>query len=230
MPRGVRIALWTLGAVGSLWLGYTSIAEAVRDGVSVEGILLAPSNAALFILAPVCLAQLYRYLMAERKENVLNPQIALTASEPAIARFLLGFMAFGFVTSGIAGFWDRSVLVYQPTPLYLSILYIAAGIMIGLGALVAPRMYLRLFPDGLEYSHVRPFRIQWQDIADVTVRRMLLSHWIVVTLRNTAEFRSTSWFARWRKVQTILIYPSLFGLEAEMLKEGIDIRRNVSAF
>ena len=230
MPRAVRIALWGLGVVVWLWIGCTKIAEAVRDGSSVHDFLRSPHAAFLFILGPLCLAQLSRYLTCERKANVLNPHFALISSEPAIARVLPGLMAVGFLTSGIASFWGHSVLAGQPTPIYLSILYVAAGIIIGLGALIAPRTRLKLSPDGLEYSHIRSGKIQWQDVADVGVRRMLSSSWIVVTLKNTAEFRPAGWLARWRNATEILIYPSLFGLEAEVLKEGIDIRRNVSAF
>ena len=87
-----------------------------------------------------------------------------------------------------------------------------------------------LSPDGFEYSLMKPTQIPWHDITDVKLRSVLTTSWIVLTLKDSAEFRSAHLLARWRKVSKVLVHPLAFGIDPEVLKQGVDLRRNVFTF
>lgn len=230
MGRRGYIALTGLSVLLWSWIAYFNISRVMQSATPLDDVLLAPSIVLPLALVPMSVMRLLKFVTAERAENVLNPHLVVSVSQPAIARAATALMALIFLVSGLGSFWARSPISDVATPLFLSILYAVAGVMLAATALFSPRLRIRLSPDGFEYSQMKPGRVSSQDITDVKLHTLLFNSRIVLTLKGTTEFRAANPFARWRKVEKVLVYPLTLGIEPEMLKQGIDLRRNVFTF
>ena len=230
MGRSGYIALLVLGLVMWSWLGYFNMTSVIRSGTALPYALLTPGVIGPVLLVPFGLAQLWKLLTAERKENILDPNFVLRASQSLLARGVTALMCASFVAGGIWSLTGHSWRSGFPDSPAVSALFIALGAYGGAFALFSPRIRMGLSPDGFEYSLMRPARFLWHDITDVKLRSVLTASRIVLTLKDTTEFRSANPWARWRRVTKVSVHPLLFGIDPDVLKQGIDLRRNVSTF
>lgn len=230
MGRQGYIVLSLLGVVMWSWLGYLNISSAVGSGAPILSPLLAPSTLAPIALVPISLMQLWKLLSAERAENILNPQFVLTASQSLIARGASTLICVLFFVAGVWSLLGHSSISDSFDSPTLSVVFVALGIYGAVFALFSPRIRVSLSPDGFEYSQMRPASVPWHDITDVKLRTFFTTSWIVLTLKNGTEFRSANLLARWRRVAKVTVSPLMFGIDPEVLKQGIDLRRNVFTF
>jgi hypothetical protein len=230
MGRNGYIAFSVLGLVLWSWLGYFNIASALRSGMSFPSVLLSPSIIGPIALVPLTLTQLWKFASAERKENIIDPRFVLKASQSLIARSIGALICIAFLAAGILHLSGRSWAPNLPDSPLLSVIIIAIGGYGAVFALLSPRIRMGLSPDGFEYSLMRPGRVPWHDITDVRLRSVLTTSWIVLTLKDSTDFRSANLLARWRKVSKVLVNPLAFGIDPNVLKQGIDLRRNVFTF
>jgi hypothetical protein len=230
MGRSGYIALSVFGLALWSWLGYFNVASALRSGVPIAYALLTPSAIGPIALVPLTLTQLWKLASAERKENVIDPQFVLKASQSLIARGIGVLMCIAFIAVGASHLLGSAWASNLPDSFVLSVIFIAIGTYGAVFALFSPRLRMGLSPDGFEYSLMNPARIPWHDISDVKLRSVFTTSWIVLTLKDSTEFRSAHLLARWRKVSKVLVYPLAFGIDPEVLKQGIDLRRNVFTF
>jgi hypothetical protein len=230
MGRSGYIALSMLGLVLWSWLAYFNAMSAVQSGISLPYALLSPTVLGPIALVPLALAQLWKLSTAERKDNILDPNFVLTASQSLVARGMSALMCGSFVAGGI---WSLAGHPWQsgfPDSPVVGVLFIAIGAYGGAFALFSPRIRMGLSPDGFDYSLMKPARVLWHDITDVKLRSVFTASWIVLTFKDTTEFRSANPWARWRKVTKVTVNPLMFGIDPDVLKQGIDLRRNVSTF
>lgn len=228
MKRGSFVLLSLLGLGLWSWLVYFNVWFALRHGIPLPYAILSPSCVGPLFVLLIALTQLWKYLTAERKENILDPKFTLTASQPHFVRVAGTLMCVSFLAAGALRFLsDAPALPDSPI---MNALYIAIGILGALFTLFSPRMRLSLSPEGFEYSQMRPARVPWHDITEVKLRSFLTTSWIILTLKDTAEYRPANPLARWRKAAKVSVYPRVFGIDAEVLKQGIDLRRNVFTF
>jgi hypothetical protein len=230
MGRGGCILLSLLGLAMWLWLGYFNIWWPVRSGTPFLYALLSPAALGPIALVPLSLVQLWKFIAAERKENILNPHFILTASQSTIGRGVRVLMCLFFFGAGLWGLLGHSWSSNGLNSPLMSAAFIAIGTYGAVFALFSPRIRLRLSPDGFEYSQMKPARIPWHDITDVKRRSFFTGSWIVLTLKDTTEFRPANILARWRKVSKVSVYPLVLGIDPAVLEQGIALRRNVFTF
>ena len=230
MGRGGYTAFLVLSLVIWSWGGYFNVSTALSSGTPFPYALLSLSALGPIAMVPLSLAQLWKLLTAERKETILDPAFIFAARQSLIARGVAILMC---ALLFVAGVWGLSGHVapsgLSDSPL-MSVLFIAIGAYGVVLSLFSPRIRMRLSPDGLEYNLMRPAMVPWHDITDVKLHSLFVGSWIVLTLKNTAEFRSAKPLARWRGVTRLSISPLMFGIDPEVLKQAIDVRRNVFTF
>jgi hypothetical protein len=139
-------------------------------------------------------------------------------------------MCASFFVGGIWSLLGRSWTSGLPESPFMSVLVIAIGAYGAVLALFSPRIRIHLSPDGFEYSQMKPANVPWHDITDVRLRSFFMRSWIVLTLKNSTDFRSANLLARWRRVAKVSVHPIMFGIDPEVLKQGIDLRRNIFTF
>jgi len=230
MGRSGYIVLSVGGLVVWSWLAYANLASAIESGLALPYALFTPMTVGPVALVPLTLAQLWKLLAAERKENVLDPDFILRASQSLIARGVSGVMCVAFVATGLRSLLGQPVTSDLPDYPIVSVCFVVAGFYGAILLLFSPRIRIELSPESFEYSQMRPARIPWHDIIDVKLRSFFTGSWIVLTLKSTTEFRSANLLARWRKVEKVSIVPLIFGIDPEVLKQGIDLRRNAFTF
>ncbi|HEY1386819.1 MAG TPA: hypothetical protein VGF43_24560 [Dongiaceae bacterium] len=230
MGRNGYIALSVLGLAVWSSLGYVNVASAIASGLPLPYALFTPLTVGPIALVPLTLAQLWKLLAAERQENILDPDFVLRASQSRVARGISGVMFVAFAATGLRSLLGRSVASDLPDYPIVSVCFVAAGIYGATLVLFSRRIRIVLSPEGLEHSQMRPTRVPWHDIIDVKLRSFLTGSWIVLTLKNTTEFRSANLLARWRRADKVSIVPLVFGIDPEVLKQGIELRRNIFTF
>jgi hypothetical protein len=185
----------------------------------------------MLMLGLISLGQLWKLLTAPRAESILDPHSTIVVEESLIVRICRA-LALSFVI--VAGAWafmadgsPMASLTLLPT---MGVVVIGIGVF-GMARLVFnPRQRLILTPQGLTHSQVRPAAIAWEEIADLQAKSFLTTKKIALQLRDSREFRPASLLARWRRVETVTLNPITFGVDPDVFKRGIDIRRNVFTF
>ena len=97
-------------------------------------------------------------------------------------------------------------------------------------ALFNPRQQMTLTPQSLSHSRLRPAEVTWEDLADVTEKKFLFASMVTLVLRDSREFRPSSLLTRWRRVDKFTFNPYNFGVDPDVLRRGIEVRRNVFTF
>jgi hypothetical protein len=212
------------------WLAYFNMTSAIQSGTALPHALLIPTVLGPMALVPLALAQLWKLLTAERKENILDPDFVFRAHQSLIARGVTALMCASFIAGGIWSLSGDPWISGLPDSPVMSLLLIGIGAYGGAFALFSPMIRLSLSPDGFDYSLMRPTRVPWHDITEVKLRSMLTASWIVLILKETTEFRSANPLARWRRATKVSVYPLMFGIDPHVLKQDIDLRRNVFTF
>jgi hypothetical protein len=207
------------------WLAY--------NGGSFPGIARANlfNILVMSLLVLVSLGRILRLLTAPKPDHILDPHATVVIAESLVVRLLRMLMLGIFIATGIWGF------VGDPAPFsairelpLLYLLLLAFGVY-GLAAMVVnPRLQLTLTPQSLAHSRLRPAVIAWEDLADIKTRKVLMSTALTLVFRETREFRPASLLARWRRVDKVQLNPIIFGVDPDVLKRGIEIRRNVFTF
>jgi hypothetical protein len=227
--RGDRILLCLLGLLMWSWLAYFNTSNALASGQTLIDSLTSLSAISPVALVPLTLIQIWKYLSAERKENIVNPHFVWIARQSLAARVIATAMCLAFVAIGLLQLVGSSASGWAGSST-ISMLFIAVGCYGGFYSLFSPRIRIGLSPQGFEYSLMRPSQISWHDVVDVRLRTLFTSSWIEVVLKDTTEFRSAALFARWRRVSKLSLMPAVFGVDPDTLKKAIDIRRNVFTF
>ena len=196
---------------------------------------LAPSHlfniALMSLLVVLSLGRILRLLTAPKPEQILDPHATVVIAESVIVRSIRMLMLGILVAAGIWG------LVSDSAPLGgIGELRLAYMLLLGLGvyslaALVLnPRLQLTLTPQSLAHSRLRPAVIAWEDLADVKSRKRLMNTVLTLVFRETREFRPASLLARWRRVDKVQVDAMAFGVDPDVLRRGIELRRNVFTF
>ncbi len=229
MTRSGHIFFNLVGLLVWLWLGYENVALHTKSE-TIGGALLSPAAFGPIVLVPLTLGQLSKWIFAEREENVLNPHFMLSVSQSLFARGVMAVMCLALLIVGGIRLSGSDLLPGEPGSFSLNLLFVGLGAFGTLSALTSPLIRLRLSPDGLEFSMLRPSRVSWHDVTEVRLRSVLWSSWVVLTLKQTTEHRSAALVARWRKVAKVRIDPVIFGIDPEVLSRGIEARRSVFTF
>jgi len=183
------------------------------------------------LLALVSLGRILRLLTAPKPELILDPHATVVIAESMIVRLLRMLMLGIFIAVGIWGFVSDSAPLGGMRELPVLYFLLLGFCVYGFVALVfSPRLELILSPESLAHSRLRPAVIAWEDLADVKSRKVLLSTTLTLVLRGTREFRPASLLARWRRVDKVQLNPITFGVDPDVLKQGIELRRNVFTF
>jgi hypothetical protein len=185
----------------------------------------------LSLVLLLSLGRILRLLTAPKPERILDPHATVVIAESMIVRLLRMLMLGVFIAAGIWGFVSDSAPLGEIRKLpSLYLLLLGFGVY-GLAALVFnPRLQLILTPQSLAHSRLRPAVIAWEDLADIKSRKVLLSTRLTLVLRETREFRPASLLARWRRVDKVQLNPITFGVDPDVLRQGIEVRRNVFTF
>jgi hypothetical protein len=185
----------------------------------------------MLMLALISLGQLWKLLTAPRAERILDPHSTLVVEESLIVRICralaLSFMIFAGVWAFTADGSPMASLALLPV---MGVIIISIGVFSMARLVFNPRQRLVLTPQSLTHSQVRPAVIAWEEIADVQSKSFLTTKKITLQLRGSREFRPASPLARWRRVETVVLNPITFGVDPDILKRGIDVRRNVFTF
>lgn len=228
MSRGFYISMLLIAVVASALSASLNIWRVLQHGLSINDMLIDSSIVFPALLVPIWLAELIKFATAEREKNVLDPHFVVHAGEPAIVRPLRGLLCVFFVAFGGLGLWGQGPFaILHSAPLLIAIVVFGA---LGATMVFTPRARLKLSSEGLDYSQMRPSHVPWHEVVDVKRRSILLNSRIVLTLKNTTEFRSANPLARWRRVEKVVLMPFTFGLDPKALAQGIEARRNVFAF
>jgi hypothetical protein len=228
MSRGFYISMLLIAVVAWALSASLNIWRVLQHGLSINDMLIDSSIVFPALLVPIWLAELIKFATAEREKNVLDPHFVVHAGEPAIVRPLRGLLCVSFVAFGGLGLRGQGPFaILHSAPLLIAIVVFGA---LGATMVFTPRARLKLSSEGLDYSQMRPSHVPWHEVVDVKRRSILLNSRIVLTLKNTTEFRSANPLARWRRVERVVLMPFTFGLDPKALAQGIEARRNVFTF
>ena len=202
-----------------------------RPGRSEVGQLSIFNMVMMTMLGLIALGRIWKLLTAPGAERILDPHRTLAVEESLVVRSCRA-VAFSLII--VAGVWAFSIdgaplaaIAIRPLA---GVLFIAVGVF-GMARLVFnPRQRLVLTPQSLTYSQLRPAVIGWEDVTDVQLKSYFTTKVISLRLRGSHEFRPASLLARWRRVEKIVFFPITFGVEPDVLKRGIELRREVFTF
>src|ERR1044072_6183122 len=116
----VRLVIWSL-------LAFFNMTTALRSDTALPYALLSPSVLGPVALVSLILAQLWKFLGAERKENILDPVFVLRASQSLIVRGVAALMSASFVAAGIWSLSGHSLKSGLPDSPVIGVLLIAIG-------------------------------------------------------------------------------------------------------
>jgi hypothetical protein len=214
------------------WLAYSNFPNELGSGAALADALLDLSVVVPLALVPLTLVDIWKYLTAERVENIVNPHFVLEARQPLLTRLVLLLISCAYITSGVwhlaRGGWSWSWSEGFNSPI-VSVLFMVLGAWL-VSIAFLPRTYIAMSPQGLDYSHMRPSRVSWHDIIDLKLHSHFTTSYIDVTLKDSTEFRSANLFSRWHRVSKLTVMPAMFGIDGETLMQAIDVRRNVFTF
>src|SRR5882672_831962 len=218
------VFIWTLNSYFN-WSLYGQTGPSSTGSIRLFSMVVAP------ILALVSLAQLWKLLTAPRQERILDPHVTLTIEESLVVRVVRMLLLAAMAAAGAWGLMNgvSPLGTLNTTPL-LNILFLGIG---GLGLVAAafnPRQRLTLTPQGLNYSQSRPAAIAWEEVVEVRSKVILTTMRITLILKDSREFRPASLLARWRSMSQFSLIPLMFGVDPEVLKKGVEIRRYVFTF
>jgi hypothetical protein len=183
------------------------------------------------LLVLVSLGRILKLLTAPKPERILDPHATVVIAESLIVRLVRMLMLSIFIAAGVWGLVSDSAPLGGIRELPLVYLLLLGIGVYGLAGLVFnPRLQLTLTPQSLAHSRLRPAVIAWEDLAGITSRKILMSTAVTLVLRETREFRPASLLARWRGVDKIQVNPMTFGVDPDVLRQGIELRRNVFTF
>jgi len=225
-----KFYLWTNGLAALVWsfVFYSNTFLLHRRGEASGAIHFSLSSALMPFLALMSLGQIWKLLKAPPAELIRDPHGTVILQDFLATRIIQNLFSFGMAALGLL---SLSGIVQNDMPggRIWDIAFVGVGALGSLN-LFSPRLRLVLSPQGLEYSHLRPSTVSWEDIVDVTVKTVFTTSTIKVTLKDTTEFRSGYLLTRWRRVPTFILNPLMFGVDAASLVDGIDLRRNVFTF
>lgn len=173
------------------------------------------------------LGQVWKLLTSPKPERILDPHVTIMIEESLVVRVFRWLALAVFTGSGIwgvvSGTRDNGFLA-------ISVIILGIGVY-GLAALTFnPRQRLTLTPQSLTDSRLRPGTIAWEELAEVQTKNVLGNIVLTLVLRDTREFRPASLLARWRRVDKLKVNPIAFGVDPDVLRRGIEVRRNVFTF
>lgn len=228
MTKRTHILLNLLTLVLMGFLGYAGFAR--QEYATFLEMLLTPWTLMPVVFIPWTLVHLWKFWTAERAENVLDPNFAFAARQPLLVRVGSGLLGLGVFAVGALRLWRGDLLPGDPGSIPMNLTLVVVGGLGALSALTSPLMRLKLSPDGLEYSMIRPAHISWHDVAEVKLRSIFLTTWVELTLKDATGYRAAGPLARWKKMNKVQILPMVFGLGPDVLYRGIEARRNVFTF
>jgi hypothetical protein len=183
------------------------------------------------LLAVLSLGRILRLLTAPKPEQILDPHATVVIAESRLVRLVRMLMLGIFIAAGIWGLASDAAPFGAIRGLPVAYLLLLGLGVYGFAALALnPRQQLTLTPQNLVYSRLRPTVVAWEDLADVKSRKVLMSTALTLILRETREFRAASLLSRWRRVDKVQLNSMNFGVDADVLKRGIELRRNVFTF
>jgi hypothetical protein len=182
-------------------------------------------------LTLLSLGQVLKWLTAPKAERVLDPHATIVIEESPIGRACRWLTLAIFTGAGAWGLirGDARLGAFDGISLF-SILILGIGAW-GLVALAFnPRQRMTMTPQSLTDSRLRPGIVAWEELSDVQSKTFWGTTTLTLVLRDDREFRSSSPLARWRRVDRLKVTPITFGVEADVLRQGIELRRNVFTF